>query len=478
MALLRDPNHFKSILFPKSAPLWTAFAILSILLYSGYQARLTQPKLLASEEFLIEDNLSLARPDLGLFFTDSKTLSYYEGEDPFRPLFVLGLSLDHQFKSHWVLRFHSWLLFILFCGILMSFPYAGVYKTSRNLKYIVLVLGLLTLLPSTTSVLGNALYRAELSATVFLMMGFWLMLQRYWSAAIPIAILFFIGAGLTHELAWFFLLPLGFYLKRKSFDMVFGIVWCFSFSLGVWFSTVNPPFAATGFMMSVGLYFILLPLFKNLPYTLKERTISPSKKQLGLLFGLLFVTMFYVKHQDVAPQKPSLPKEYRIGKELISTHQWNAAILHFEDLHQKAPYHRWTVLNLLDTYHALERWNALEQLSSQLLVQKNLTKITKEYQDIVASKKPRIVVLEEIFTANQTVHNALPLANEYYRRGEYAQSAHFSRWILQHEPNSEKALHRLGEAYLKLGNLQDAKRSFQKASGLTHTEHNTLAVAP
>ncbi|MEL7269122.1 MAG: hypothetical protein AAGL34_06085 [Bacteroidota bacterium] len=476
---MQNPNRFTSVLFPKSATLWTAFAILSILLYSGYQARLTQPKLLASEQFLIEDNLSLERPDLGLFFTDSKTLSYYEGGDPFRPLFVLGLSLDYQFKNPWVLWFHSWLLFILFCGILMSFPYAGVYKTPKHLKCVVIALGLLTLLPSTTAVLENILHRAELSATVFLMVGFWLMLQRYWSAAIPIAILFFIGAGLIHELAWFFLLPLGFYLKRKSFDMVFGIVWCFSFSLGAfWFSTVNPPFAATGFMMSVGLYFIPLPLFQNLSYTLKNRTTSPLKKQLSLSLGLLFMILLNLKYQDVAPQKPSLLKEYRIGKELISNHQWNDALLHFEDLHQKIPYHRQTVLCLMDTYHALERWNALEQLSSHLLAQKHLPEITKGYQDIVASKKPRIVVLEEIFLANPTIQNALPLANEYYRRGEYAQSAHFSRWILQHEPNSEKALHQLGEAYLKLGNLHDAKRSFQKASGLTHTEHNTLAVVP
>lgn len=474
---MQNPNRFKPVLFLKSAKFWTGLGILSILLYSGYQARITQPAFLPSEQFLIEDNLSLEHPNILLFLTDSKTLSYYEGEDPFRPLFVLGLSLDHQFKNPLVFRFHSWLLFLLLCGILLSFPFTGIDKTPepQHRKYRFFVLALLTLLPSTASVLGNVMYRAELSATVFLIIGFWL-LKNNQAKTISVGILFFIGAGLTHELAWAVVLPLGFYLSRRSLDEVFGIVWCFSFLLcAFWFSPSNPPFAATGFLMSIGFYFTLPPLLQNISYRLKNRTTLPSKKQISLLLGLLLVVPLNLKHQNSTPYNSSLHQQYDVGIELISTHQWNAASLHFEGLYQKTPYHRQTVLKLLDTYHTLERWNALERLSSKVLAKDYLHEVVKEYHEIAASKKPRIMVLEEIFTANPTVQNALPLANEYYHRGEYAQSAHFSRWILQYEPNSEKALHQLGEAYFKLGNLHDAKRTFQKASGLARTNQNTLA---
>ncbi|MEL6483488.1 MAG: hypothetical protein AAFP96_01425, partial [Bacteroidota bacterium] len=155
---------------------------------------------------------------------------------------------------------------------------------------------------------------------------------------------------------------------------------------------------------------------------------------------------------------------------------WKAALNHFENLYQIAPYHRPTVLTLLETYHALEYWNNLELLSSKTSEKGHLTEIAFQYQKIAASKKSRIVMLEENFAANPTVQNALSLANENYRRGAYAQSAHFSRWILQYEPNSEEALNQLGQAYLKLGNLHDAKRAFQKANGLADTEQLILAA--
>ncbi|MEL6305197.1 MAG: tetratricopeptide repeat protein, partial [Bacteroidota bacterium] len=208
---------------------------------------------------------------------------------------------------------------------------------------------------------------------------------------------------------------------------------------------------------------------------LKNGAASPSKKHISLLFGILFLVLLHLKHQDSTPPKSSLHQEYTIGNELISTHQWNAALLHFEDLYQKTPYHRQTVLRLLDTYHALERWKDLKNLSSKILAQGFLPEIAQKYQTICVAKKPRITVLEETFVENRTTQNALQLANECYRRGEYAQSAHFARWVLKHEPNSEDALLQLGEAYFKLGNHHDAKRAFQKAGSLTPMQHANVA---
>ncbi|MCB0400831.1 MAG: tetratricopeptide repeat protein [Flavobacteriales bacterium] len=154
---------------------------------------------------------------------------------------------------------------------------------------------------------------------------------------------------------------------------------------------------------------------------------------------------------------------YYFGEFLFNEQRYAEAAQCFEKVQEISPGFINSEVYLLQAYHQLNNWPALQAWSEQLLVRNPQNQLAKQYLDIATNRKSVFAAQEEAIAMDPSAEKYLDLSLSYYQQTNYEKCIWAAQKALELKPDYALAYNNIGIAYYELADYHQAIDAYQKA---------------